>query len=333
MMASNKREASEAVTESNLPQIRPNPYWLEHPKLRKLWRDKFLYLLLVPVIVHLFIFSYMPMYGLVIAFQNYKIGAPLLSFSHDIQWVGFDNFLKFFYSANFIRVVRNTLLLGIYAIVFGFWVPVAFALLLNEVKNKVFKKAVQTLSYLPYFVSMVVIAGIMINFLSSYDGIVNIILEKFGLARINFFAKESYFRSIYTISGIWQTFGWTSIIYLASLSSIDTSLYESAKIDGANRFQQAVYISIPGIVPTIMILLILAVGTLLVDNTEKILLLYNPTIYGTADVIGSYAYRLGIREGNYSYAAAIGVFASVTNFILLGITNRISKKITNVGLW
>lgn len=301
--------------------------------MRKLWNDKYLYVLLVPVIVHLFIFSYMPMYGLIIAFQNYKIGAPLFSLYANIQWVGLDNFITFFHSIYFFRVLRNTLLIGIYAILFGFWFPIAFALLLNEIRHRSYKRVVQTLSYLPYFVSLVIVAGIMVSFLSSQDGIINILLENIGLSKINFLNKSDYFRSIYTISGIWQTFGWTSIIYLASLSTIDGSLYESAKIDGANRWHQAIYISLPGIAPTIIILLVLAIGSLMLDNTEKIILLYNPTIYETADTIGSFAYRTGILDGKYSYAAAIGVFVSVTNFIMLSIANTFSKKTTNIGLW
>lgn len=301
--------------------------------LQLIWRDRYLYLILLPVLIHLFIFSYLPMYGLVIAFQNYKIGSPMIAFNGMVEWVGFDNFIRFFKSIYFFRVLKNTLLNSILYLAIGFWVPIVFALILNEIRHNLYKRVVQTLSYLPYFISIVVVSGIVVNFLSAQDGIVNILLENLGMEKIKFLNEPQYFRPIYVITNIWQNFGWSAVIYLASIAAIDQNLYEAAKIDGANRWQQVLYITIPCISSTVMVLLVLAIGSVMLDNTEKIILLYNPAIYETADGIGSFTYRNGILEGKYSYAAAIGIFTAVINFILLSLANRFSKKVSDSGLW
>lgn len=213
-------------------------------------RDKALLLIITPVIIYYIIFHYLPMYGIVIAFKNFLPGQGLFAG----KWVGFKYFNMFFESVYFGRLVKNTVLLNIYGLLWGFPVPIVFALMLNELKDGFFKRSVQTISYLPHFISVVVVVGMLMNFLSVHDGVVNILIRKFGGEAINFVNKPDYFRSLYIGSGIWQSFGWNSIIYLAALSSIDPKLYEAAKIDGANRIKQLFYITLPGIIPTIIIL-------------------------------------------------------------------------------
>lgn len=288
---------------------------------------------MLPVIIFLFIFSYIPMYGIVVAFQDYTMGKRFLAFDGSVNWVGFKHFIQFFKSIYFGRIFSNTLILSFSSIICGFWVPIVFALILNEIKHTVYKRVVQTLSYLPHFISTVIIVGIIMSLFSASDGMVNKVLELMGGQRINFFNRPEYFRPIYVISGIWQSFGWGTILYMASISSIDPALYDSAKIDGANRLRQAVHITIPGIKATIAVLLILSLGSVLHADTEKVLLMYNPAIYRTADVIGTFVYRSGLMDFRYSYAAAVGLFTTVVNFIILSVTNIISKKTTNYGLW
>lgn len=273
------------------------------------------------------------MYGIVVAFQDYTMGKRFLAFDGSVNWVGFKHFIQFFKSIYFGRIFSNTLILSFSSIICGFWVPIVFALILNEIKHTVYKRVVQTLSYLPHFISTVIIVGIIMSLFSASDGMVNKVLELMGGQRINFFNRPEYFRPIYVISGIWQSFGWGTILYMASISSIDPALYDSAKIDGANRLRQAVHITIPGIKATIAVLLILSLGSVLHADTEKVLLMYNPAIYRTADVIGTFVYRSGLMDFRYSYAAAVGLFTTVVNFIILSVTNIISKKTTNYGLW
>ncbi|WMT42313.1 ABC transporter permease subunit [Paenibacillus sp. D2_2] len=290
-----------------------------------------LYLIMLPVLVHLFIFSYIPMYGIVIAFQDYYPGKSFLSFT-DANWVGLKHFINFFNGPYFGRLMRNTFLLSFYYLVFGFWVPIVFSLLLNELKNGVFKKFVQTASYLPHFISNVVVAGMVLSFIN-VDGIINVIIQMFGGTPIALNTEPAYFPAIYTITSIWKSFGWSSILYLAAMSSVDPSLYEAAKMDGANRFKQMLHISLPSIRPTIFILLIFAIGSLLSANSEFILLIYNPMVYETADVIGTYLYRDGLLGGNFSMGTAVGLFISLINFTLLFIANSLSRKYSDYALW
>ncbi|MBP1994249.1 ABC transporter permease [Paenibacillus eucommiae] len=296
-------------------------------------KDKFLLLMMVPMVVLLFVFSYMPIYGILIAFQDYKIGMPFLSFDGTTKWVGFKHFIRFFDSVFFDRVMRNTLLISLYTIVFGFWIPIVFALLLNEIRRTFYKKVVQTLSYLPYFISSVVIVGIVLSLLSPVDGVINNIIEFFGGDRTAFMNDPQYFKTIYIITGIWQSFGWGSVLYLANIAAINQELYEAARMDGANRWRQMMHITLPGIMPTVTIMLIFAVGGLLNADVEKILLMYSPAVYDSADVIGTYTVREGVFNGNYSYAAAVGLFVSVINFIALILANTISRKVSDYGLW
>ncbi|MFC5407416.1 ABC transporter permease [Cohnella soli] len=272
------------------------------------------------------------MYGVVIAFQDYYPGKSFLAFDGSVHWVGFQHFVDFFNGPYFSRLMRNTFMLSFYFFVFGFWVPILFSLLMNELKNGLFKKYVQTASYLPHFISNVVVAGMILSFIGS-DGVVNAIIKLFGGTPISFTTEPRYFPALYTITSIWKSFGWSSILYLSAMSSIDPALYEAAKMDGANRFKQMVHITLPSIRPTIFILLIFAIGNLLSANSEFILLIYNPALYETADVIGTYLYRDGLLGGNFSSGTAVGLLISIINFTLLYMANRLSRKYSDYALW
>jgi putative aldouronate transport system permease protein len=247
-------------------------------------------------------------------------------------WVGFRWFDEFFRSFYFWRLLRNTLLLSLYNIVWGFPIPIIFALLLNDLTNDKFKKTVQTFTYLPHFISTVVVVG-MINIFADRNGPINDLIETLGGQRIAFISEAGWFRTLYTSSSIWQEFGWASVIYLAALSSIDPQLYEAAHMDGASRWKQRLHITLPGIMPTIIVLLILRVGRMMTVGFEKILLMYNPMTYDTADVISTFVYRQGLLEMNYSYSAAVGLFNSVINFVLLVSVNRLSRSMSETSLW
>lgn len=308
---------------------RNNTIAIEHLK-NNIIKDKALILIVSPVIIYYIIFHYLPMYGIVIAFKNFIPGKGLFAG----EWVGFKHFRSFFKSVYFGRLIRNTLLINIYGLLWGFPVPIIFALMLNELKDGLFKKAVQTISYLPHFISVVVVVGMLINFLSVHDGLVNMIVKNiFHEKPINFMNESKYFRGLYIGSGIWQSFGWNSIIYLAALSSIDPQLYEAAKIDGANRIKQMVYITLPSILPTVIILLILSLGNIMSVGFEKIILMYNPATYEVADVISTYTYRRGIVDSQFSFGSAVGLFNSIINFVLLLIFNNISKRVSRISLW
>lgn len=291
-------------------------------------RNKFKYIVVLPVIIYLFIFSYKPMYGIVIAFQNYK---PILGIERS-QWVGLAHFKSFFNDVYFWRLLRNTLSMSLLSVVFSFPAPILLALILNEVKNEKFKRTVQTITYMPHFISMVVICGLITQFTMS-NGLFADISAFFGGERVNMLADKDYFYPIYIISGIWQNIGWDSIIYLAALSGIDQEQYESARIDGAGRLAQIWYITLPGLLPTISILLVMKIGSLLSVGHEKILLLYQPGTWEVADVISTYSYRKGILEASFSYSTAVGLFNSVSNIILLVIANKFSKKVGQSGLF
>ncbi|MEG0566568.1 MAG: ABC transporter permease subunit [Lachnospiraceae bacterium] len=287
-----------------------------------------LYFMAVPVFIYYFVFHYLPMYGIIIAFQNFVPARGILG----SEWVGFKHFIDFFSDPYFMRVVKNTFALNIYDLIFGFPIPIIFALLLNEITRTKYKKFVQTVTYMPHFISTMVICGLATTFLKS-DGVITYIITLFGGEATNYLGKPEAFRSIYTIMNIWQEFGWGSIIYIAALTSVDPVLYEAASIDGANRFQKAVKITLPCISPTIVTLLILRMGKMMTLGFEKIILLYNPLTYDTADVISSYVYRRGLQQFDYSYGAAVGFFNAVINFALLIIANNISKKINNSSIW
>jgi putative aldouronate transport system permease protein len=268
------------------------------------------------------------MYGALIAFKNYSPGR---GFS-DSPWVGFDHFLRFFKSPYFVRLLRNTFLISFYGLLFGFPAPIILALLLNEVRHSTFKRTIQTITYLPHFISMIVICGMIADF-SLSTGLFNDIIEFFGGTRFPLLRQASFYRPIYIASDIWQGVGWGTIIYLSALSAIDPQLYEAAMIDGAGRFKQLLHVTLPSIAPTIVILLILRIGSLLSVGYEKTLLLYNPAIYETSDIISTYVYRVGLLEQNWSYSTAIGLFNSLINFTLLIMANRISRQVSETSLW
>jgi putative aldouronate transport system permease protein len=291
-------------------------------------RGKYVYLMLLPVILYYVIFQYWPMIGVVIGFQNY---IPGLGF-FESPWVGFKHFTDFFHSFYFWRLIKNTFILNFWLLIFGFPAPIILALLLNEVRQSWFKRTVQTVTYIPHFISMVVIVGIIKDFTAT-DGIINQLRDLLGRETITFLQIPEYFRTIYVSSDIWQSIGWSSIIYFAALSAVDPNLYEAAEMDGAGRFRKMWHITLPAIKPTIVILLILTIGNLLSSGFEKILLLYQPLTYETADVISTYVYRKGIEDSSFSFATAVGLFNTVVNFVLLIIANSISKKVSDNSLW
>ncbi|MCY9660131.1 ABC transporter permease subunit [Paenibacillus chondroitinus] len=290
--------------------------------------NKSLYLMMLPVLIYYAVFHYAPMYGAIIAFKDFSPMKGILA----SDWVGLQNFKDFINSFYFWRILKNTLVLSLYSILFEFPAPILLALLMNELKNKIFSRFVQSVSYMPHFISMVVICGIITDFTNS-GGVINSLMASFGGDGQALLQKPEYFRSIYVLSEIWQKVGWESIIYMAALMGIDQEQYEAAKIDGASRWKQILYITLPGIAPTIAIMFILRMGHLLNVGFEKIILLYNPVTYSTADVISSYVYRKGLLEFNWGFSASVGLFNSVINLILLVAANQLSRKISKNGLW
>ncbi len=295
---------------------------------RDLKKYRSLYIMLLPVILYYLIFCYLPMYGAQIAFRDFSPKFGILG----SKWVGLANFKSFFHGVYFIRLVRNTLIINIINLIIGFPMPIILALLLNEVRKLWFKKTIQTVSYLPHFISTVVVSGMIMQFVST-NGFITKLMTVFGFAQNNLLTDPNMFRPIYIISDIWQEIGWGSIIYIAAIAGINSELYEAARIDGAGRFKQVLYVTIPGILPTIITMLILRIGTMMTIGYEKIILLYNPSIYETADVISTYVYRKGLQDLDYSFSTAVDLFNSVINLVLLFSANKICKKLTDSSLW
>lgn len=301
-------------------------HWIEWKKsIRKNWE---LYLLLVPVILYFLIFHYYPLYGLQIAFKDF-IATKGITGS---PWVGFKHFERFFDSYYFGRLIKNTIGIGVFTLLVSFPVPIIIALLLNEVKSLRFKKFVQTIIYAPHFLSTVVVVGMLLLFLKS-DGMINQVIMLFGGTPIDFITEPAWFKSIYVLSDVWQTMGWSSIIYIAALSAVDPAQHEAAIMDGASKFQRMIHINIPAIMPTIVILFILNVGSVMAIGFEKVFLLQNDLNMSTSDVISTFVYRSGILEAQYSFSAAVGLFNSIINFILLIMVNQIAKKVSDTSLW
>jgi putative aldouronate transport system permease protein len=275
------------------------------------------------------VFKYVPMYGIVLAFKSFAMNKGILG----SPWVGFQWFQQFFSSPYFFRLVRNTFLLSIYTIIFSFPVPIVFAILLSEIRHRWYQRFAQTASYLPYFISMVVAMGMVVNFLNPQEGILNVVLGRMGMEPIDFINNARWFRSVYVVSGIWQTFGFNAILYLAAITSIDLQLFEAATIDGATQVQKIRYITLPSLVPTIVILLILNLGNMLNVGFEKIILLYTPSTYETADVISTYVYRRGLQENNFGFGTAVGLFNSAINLALIIVFNRLARRVSNISLW
>ena len=291
-------------------------------------KHRYIYLMLIPVLAYYVIFKYIPMYGVQIAFKDFRPGLGIAGST----WVGLKHFEDFFTSVYFLRVFRNTILISLFSIIFGFPLPIVLALMLNELRCMRYKRIVQTISYMPHFISTVVVSGMIINFTAS-RGLINEIVELLGGERQTMLLNQDLFRPIYIISGLWQWTGWDSIIFLAALSGIDPQLYDAATIDGAGRFRKMAHVTIPGISATIIVLFILRIGNVMSVGYEKIILLYNPSIYETADVISSFVYRKGLLEFNFSYSSAVGLFNSGINLVFLVGANTLSRKINNTSLW
>lgn len=297
--------------------------------LRRLVAQRYLFLLMLPGIIYFIVFKYTPMYGAIIAFKDFNPRVGIL----ESPWAGLKYFKQFFDSPFCWRLIRNTLLLSVYDLIFNFPVPIIFALLLNEVRCKRYKKAVQTISYLPHFISVVIVVGLMKTMFSPNGGVVNSLLSMFGVDPINFFSEKGWFRTLYVGSGIWQSFGWGSIIYLASMAGIDPGLYEAARLDGAGRFRCMWNITLPAIRPTITILFIMRLGKLLSVGFEKAILMYSPATYEVSDLISTYVYRYGILKANYSFGAAVDLMNSVVALILIFVANKICQKVSDTSLW
>ncbi|WP_183569546.1 ABC transporter permease [Paenibacillus endophyticus] len=282
-----------------------------------------------PVLLYFIMFKYVPMFGIVISFMDYNLFKGL----GGSEWVGLKYYQQFFDNRDALVIIKNTVLLGLYKLLFGFPAPIILALLLNELRNAVYKRLVQTVSYLPHFLSNVVVASMLLLLLSPSTGWVNRIIEWFGFPAISFLQEAEWFRTIYVLSEIWQQVGWGSILYLAAITTIDPQLYEAARMDGAGRWKQTLHVTLPGIAATIVILLILQIGGMLEVGFEKVFLLYNPATYDTADVIATYVYRVGILQGSFSYATAIDLFMGVIGFLLVYTTNKISRRLGENSLW
>lgn len=294
----------------------------------RLWKQKYLLLMSLPGFLVVLVFCYFPMYGVLIAFENYSVRRGILG----SEWIGLKHFVDFFSNPLALRTVKNSVVLGLYNLFWSFPVPIIFALLLNELRSVKFKRVVQTVSYFPYFLSTMIVAGMLIQFCSR-EGLFNQILGFFGHSPVLFLQEASWFRTIFIGSGIWQGAGYGTILYLAAISNVDPSLYDVASIDGANRFQKIRHITLPAIAPTITIMLIMAVGGIMGSDFQKVILLYTPQTYSVADVIGSYTYREGIVGARFEYTTAIGLFQSLVGFILLFIANKVSQKISETSLW
>lgn len=291
-------------------------------------RHPVIYLMALPVVVYYIVFHYAPMYGLVIAFQRYVPARGIMR----SKWVGIENFVKFFSDMYSGRIIRNTLLINLQLLVFGFPIPIAFAVLMNEVRRQRAKRLIQTVTYMPHFISSVVICGIFLDFTKS-NGVITWVVSMLGGEKIDLLTRAGNFQPIFVSMNIWQEFGWDSIIYFAALSSIDPTLYEAAMIDGASRLRRVIHITLPSLLPTIAILLLMRIGNMMSLGWERIVLMYNPLIYETSDVISSYVYRRGLVEFNYSYSAAVGMFNSVCNVTLLTLANIASRRMNNASLW
>lgn len=297
--------------------------------IRQFKKDKVLYILLAIPIIYFIVFKYIPMSGIVLAFRKYDVGGSMFG----SEWVGLKYFTMFLNDPYFWKVLKNTFVLSFTSLLIGFPIPIILALMLNEVQSPMLKRSVQTISYLPKFFSTVVVVSMISIMLSPSSGVVNSFLANFGIEEIYFLKEIEWFRPVYIISEVWQFTGWNAILYIAALTNIDPQLYEAAAIDGANRWTRMLKVTIPGIMPTIAITLILSTGSILSVGFEKVLLLYNNSTMEVADVIQTYVYRMGIISSNYSYSTAVGLFQAVINLALISLVNYVAKKTTDTGLW
>lgn len=288
-----------------------------------------LYLFILPVVLYFIVFSYLPMYGVTIAFRRYSITRGIL----ESPWVGLLYFRQFFNSSMFGRLLLNTMFLSFYQILVFFPLPILFALLLNHVRSRRVKRFVQTVTYAPHFISIVVLVGMMFLFTSPSTGVINIVLGKLGLEPVSFMASNRWFSHIFVYSQVWQNTGYQVIIFIAALTAVDPSHYEAATLDGANKFQKMWYIDLPAIMPTTVTLLLLHVGRMLNIDTQKALLMQTPTNLGASEIIGTYVYKIGLIEAQFSYSTAINLFQTLINLALLVVVNRTSRKLSNESLW
>lgn len=299
---------------------------------KNLKRDKYLLLMFLPVAIYYIVFCYLPMTGLIMSFQDFKPGQGLLGI-YTGDWVGLKWFKQFFGSSFAWQLIRNTFLLSFYSLIFGFPIPIIFAICITKIKKKYIQRSAQLITYLPYFISTVVVVGMLTNFLSPSTGIINQLIVKLGGEQINFMNTPSWFRTLYVVSGSWQTFGFNSIIFVAAIMGISPDLYEAMRVDGANKREQVWHLVLPMIKPTIILLLIMSLGSLLSVGFEKVYLMYNPSVYDTADVISTYVYRQGIDNKNFSYATAVGLFNSLVGFTIVSISNWFSRKFNETSIW
>jgi len=316
------KQPDSAVTVA-LPHIKAG---IGRSHFRKYWD---LYVLLIPGLLYFVVFKYAPMWGILIAFQDYSVFAGM----RGSEWVGLHHFREMFGSADFYRVFRNTMLISLYKLAWGFPGPIVLALLLNELRSALYKRSIQTLLYLPHFLSWVIIGGMMVNLLSPSTGFVNEVLKSLGIEPVFFLASADWFRTVLVASDIWKEIGWGAIIYLAALAGIDPQMYEAAIMDGANKWQQIWHITIPSILSTIVILLVLRLGHVLDVGFEQIFVLYNPMVYDVADVIETYVYRAGIAEGQFGYSTAVGLFKSLVGIVLVVLANKGAKKLGQEGIF
>ncbi|MGN1070582.1 MAG: ABC transporter permease [Candidatus Fimadaptatus sp.] len=299
-------------------------------RLRRSFKQHWiLYLLLVVPLAYIITFAYTPMVGLLMAFEDYRPTRGIFG----SKWVGLKHFERFLSMPSFFTLLRNTVVISLYSMVAGFPMPIILALALNEVRMTKLKKTVQMVSYAPYFISTVVMVGIIMQFFSTQFGPVNILRRNMGLSTINFMGEQSMFRSIYVWSGVWQGSGYGAVIYIAAIAGIDPQLHEAALIDGANRFQRLWHVDIPGILPTVVIMLIMNCGSIMSVGYEKIYLMQNSLNTSVSEVISTYVYKVGLKEAQYSFSAAVGMFNSVVNFIMLVLVNGISRRVSETSLW
>lgn len=296
---------------------------------RRIAKDWDLYLLLLPGFIWYLLFCYKPMAGLITAFYDYNVFKGLKGST----FVGLANFSEFVKGPDFLRTVKNTLMIALWQIIICFPLPIVLAIAITEIKSRFIKKLTQTATFLPYFISVVVVCGMVINFLSPSTGIVNLLMKKLGLTPVYFMVEPKYFRFIYTMMTLWQTAGFNAIVYIAAIMGIDAQLYEAAIVDGANKWKRIIHITVPGILPTVITMFIMNIGKMVKVGYESILLLYQPTTYPVADVISTYSYRIGIENGNYGLATAAGLFEAVVALLLVTAANKFSKRVSENSLW
>ena len=296
--------------------------------LRNYQKNKMLYWMILPIVVYVFIFSYIPMFGLVMSFQNYSLAKGIFG----SKWIGFKNFVDFFNGLYFKRTLGNTLLISFYTLLFALPAPIILALMLNEVQNAPFKKVIQTVSYMPHFISMIVVVSLINEFTKS-NGVIASVVTAFGGTPKSYISDPGSFRAVFVVSEIWQTVGFNSIIYLSALAGVNADLYEAAEIDGAGKIAQLFHVTLPGIASTIIIMFIMRCGAMMTVNFEKILLMYSPATYETADVIQTYVYRTGIIKQKIGYSTAVGLFNSVVGLVLIVTANSLSRKYTEISMF